>query len=762
MKRISFLIQLLLLSIALWSQERITISGFVTDIESGEALIGATVYETTNKQGCISNEFGFYSLTIEGKASHSITASFIGYTTLVKLLDQKSKIINFTLKPGLELSEVVVQFNNSRNNSTENINAIKMNISDVKKQPSVFGENDLIQAIQLLPGIQSGGEGKSQLFVRGGSPDQNLILLDDVPLYYISHFGGFFSVFNSDAINNVEITKGGFPARYGGRLSSVLDIRMKEGNLKHFDGNCTVGLLSSRITLEGPIKTDKSSYLISVRKSILPLMKIVSKNIGNGFYDLNGKINFKLTEKDRLLFSLYAGNDAVNTITYDWESENVDPIFSTKGNWGNLLASMRWNHVFSNQLFTNLTLSTIDYKYKSTIFTSVEKEEVQYETTNYMTSGITDINVTYDLKWFANPNYSLRAGLKSTIHFFMPNNESMHQTASSGFSADTLYSSNMKAFENSFYLENEFTYKLFSGNLGGRLVNYNEGKNSFLYFEPRVLLNFELSKMFKINASYSQMNQFVHLLSYSNAGFPNDYWMPATGKAVPEFSDEYSIGLDIGIMQNKFKSSIVAYTKTMENLVAFKNGASLFGNFESWETVVEKDGLGSSKGLELMFQKLKGSTTGWISTTVSKSTRQFANINGGEVFPFKYDRKLDISVVVNQQINEKVQLSFVWNYGTGYPVTLAAGKYQFKGEEETIIWANRNSSRMRDYHRLDIAVQFPYTIGQLDGQFSISIMNVYNRKNPYYYYYSNESGRLKLYQQSLFPFFPSFSYSFQF
>jgi outer membrane cobalamin receptor len=767
---------ILLIPSTIWSQNRVTINGFVNDAKTGEALIGAIIFDKNTNTGCSTNEFGFYSLTIKSENVVNLFVSYIGYTSETKILDAKNQRLNIKLKPGIEIGEVIVNQNRFNSLSIQSANLIKLNMQDVKTVPSVFGENDLIQVLRLTPGVQSGGEGKSQLFVRGGSPDQNLILLDDVALYYISHFGGLFSIFNSDAINNVELTKGGFPARYGGRLSSILDVRMKEGNLEKFEGNCTIGILSSRISLEGPIHTGKSSYIISFRKSILPLMKIVTEKVGTDFYDLNGKINFNLSENDRLMLSVYSGNDAIKTKMFDTESSRVDPFYTNKCNWGNKLAALRWNHLFSEKLFSNLTLSTVDYRFVSKIYLREKRDSLVYKTDSKLASGITDFNGQYDLKWFVTPDYSLRFGTKSSFHLFKPNNIEINEKVSSGKSADTTYFSNLSAYENSLYIENEINYHFLKMNIGARLALYSVEKKTFTSLEPRIQFETSFSKNLSFNASYSQMNQFIHLLTYSNAGVPSDYWMPTTALAKPEYAREFSVGLNGSVLQENYKVYLSAYSKKMNNMVEFKDGASLSGNLDRWETVVETAGKGDSRGIEFLFQKIKGKTNGWISATLSCSARQFSNINNGESFPFKYDRTLDVSLVINHSFNKNIEFSAVWNYGTGYPVTLAYGKYSFARYEEIIVWGKRNSSRMRDYHRLDVAVHFPYTIGQFNGTFSISILNLYNRKNPYYYFYQDlttigsQSGKffqegdlgLKLYQQSFIPFFPSVSYSFKF
>ncbi|MFA9393073.1 MAG: TonB-dependent receptor plug domain-containing protein, partial [Prolixibacteraceae bacterium] len=521
------------------------------------------------------------------------------------------------------------------------------------------------------------------------------------------------------------------------------------------------------------VQKGRSSYIISARRSMLPVMNLMTDGLlNNSFYDINGKFNYKVDDNNRLFLSLYTGGDVVNIKQYDPESTGNELVYKTKRNWGNSLAALRWNHIYTSKLFSNLTLSGVGYKYSSSQFSPSTYNNIEYKTENRLKSGIGDLSGNYNVKWFYNPNLSLRSGLQSTAHFFTPNNETRHQETSTGIVSDSAFVSSVDAWENALYVETEMDYEKWGGNIGGRLAAYMVNGETFFYLEPRVLLNYKPFKHLRLHTSYTQMNQFIHMLSYSNAGFPNDYWMPATEMARPEFSTQVSVGMNVDLMKDRYTLSIVAYRKTMQNLIAFKDGASLYGNFDRWENVVEVGGIGHSEGIELLFQKLKGRTTGWLSTTLAKSTRQFENINNGNAYPFKYDRRLDVSLVVNHQINEKVELSLVWNYGSGYPVTLAKGKYQFDYSNEMLVWADRNNFRMIDYHRLDAAVNFPYAIGKFDGKFSISILNVYNRKNAYFYFYQDRTGYgvggasgdkgVKLYMQTLIPFLPSVSYSFKF
>ena len=631
---------------------------------------------------------------------------------------------------------------------------------------------DIIKAYQLTPGVQSGGEAKSSLFVRGGSPDQNLILLDDVPLYYVSHFGGFFSVFNSDAINDVKLVKGGFPARYGSRLSSILDVRMKEGNMNKLKAQGTLGLLSSKISIDGPILRDKSSFILSARKNVLPIFKIMGTGLSYSFYDINSKLNYRLSEKNKLFLSFYMGNDKLLL-----ESKQDSSDYRNSNLWGNTMASFRWNHIYGNRLFSNLTISNTNFRNKTSYSNEVYTQAANRSLHSSLLTGIDDLAAKIDYTFLVTSKISFRFGGKSTYHMFIPNDEDFTQSGDEIQTVNLSYSSVFKALENALYLENELRLNRVSTNIGIRFSSYHCVED-YYSFEPRFLINYILFEDFSIKYSFSKMDQYVHLLSYSGTGMPSDYWMPTNENVKPETSIQNSLGLSKVFMDGGFELSLEAYYKKLNNLIAFIPGESLSGNLDSWENVVEKDGIGTNYGIELFIQKSEGKTTGWIGATLAKAERTFENLNDGNPFPFKYDRLLDFSIVLNQKLGKNVNVSATWTYGTGYPITLAEERYVID-DEDIFLYSGVNSFRMRDYHRLDVAVNFPKKTKWGSRTWSFSIFNLYNRKNPYYYYYdrkllsnSNSSSNgysftptydeLKLYQRSLFGMFPSLSYSFSF
>lgn len=769
MKKI-FALNILVFSLfPLFGQNKTTISGFVYDSLTKEILIGANIYETLSHRGTVSNEYGFYSLTLSDSVDLQVIVSFTGYKSQTHKISKTSNI-NFCLTEGVNIEEVTITANSYENIVRKNeTGVVRLQMKDVKALPNLFGEVDIIKVLQLTPGVQSGGEAKSSLYVRGGSPDQNLFLLDDVPLYYVAHFGGFFSVFNADAIKDVKLIKSGFPSRYGSRLSSVLDIRMKDGNMQKLGLQGTLGLLSSKISIEAPIIKNKLSFIVSARKNLLPLFKIMDAGLSYNFYDINAKLNYRISTKNMLFVSFYMGDDIVAASS---ESEISDSKNSVK--WGNTLGSFRWSHVFNDKLFSNLTISNTYYRCKNLFEYSLDSDTISKSVGNTLKTGIKDMSLKIDFTYIINPIYNLRIGLNSTYHTFIPNDEDYSQSGTNVTSINENYSSVFNAFENAAYVENELKMIKISANIGARLSTYHIGNQNYYSFEPRILLNYILRDDLSLKYSFSRMNQYVHLLTYSGVGTPADYWMPTTENVKPETSLQNTLGVAKTFKNGEYELSVETYYKTLDNLITFKPGESLIGNLDNWENVIEENGNGKNYGIEFFLQKLKGRTTGWVGITIAKAQREFENVNNGEVYPFKYDRLLDISIVANHKLNEKVILSATWTYGTGYPITLATERYNINGED-IFIYEERNSYRMRDYHRLDFAVNFPKKTKRGERTWTISVFNLYNRKNPYYYYYayeeipvshgtsfSFEKGDLKLFQQSLFSIFPSFSYSFKF
>jgi TonB-dependent Receptor Plug Domain/CarboxypepD_reg-like domain len=767
-KGLLLFMQLFFLSVLFGQNKSIrTLHGFIYDVNTKEVLIGANLYAPSIKRGATTNEYGFYSLSLPMDDSIDVYISIIGYKTDTNKISKNHEgQMDFYLSLDNVLQEVVIS--SSKDDNVVNRNetgVVRIQMNDIKALPNLFGEVDIIKAYQLTPGVQSGGEGKSNIYIRGGSPDQNLILLDDVPLYNITHFGGFISVFNADAINDVKLIKGGFPARYGGRLSSVLDVRMKEGNMQKWDVQGAVGLLSSKVSIEGPILKDKLSFIISARKNTLPIFKILQSGIGYSFYDINAKFNYRLSLKDKLFLSFYTGDDVVSTRVKQAHTENKNAV-----KWGNMLGSFRWNHIFNEKLFGNLTFSDTYYRFKTIYNYSITSDSTSKKISNTINSGINDLSCKMDFSYIINSKTNLKYGLNSIYHQFIPNDQHYVQSGNTSETVNKKYSSAFNALENAVYVENELKLKIINSNIGARFSSYHVKGKDYYSLEPRALLNFILRKDLSIKYSFAKTRQYIHLLTYSGTGVPSDYWMPTNENVKPESAFQHTLSLNKTFKNGIFEVSLEGYYKTIYNLITFKPGESLLSNLDSWENVVEKNGKGTNYGMELFLQKIQGSTTGWIGATVSKAERIFENINNGEAFPFKYDRPVDLSFVLNHRFKKNITLSVTWTYGTGYPVTLATEHYTINGEE-IFVYDKMNSYRMRDYHRLDFSANFPKKTKWGERTWSVSILNVYNRKNSYYYYYEREIignnwvpvySQWKLYQRSLFGILPSLSYNFKF
>ena len=655
-----------------------TISGYVSDAETGEKLIGTNIYDLNLNLGTSSNNYGFYSLSVPKNTEINLLISYIGYKTEVKkiLADQNIRL-NFELSQDNELEKVVIVVPKEKPiEKRSEIGVLSIPIQQIKMLPALGGETDVIKAFQLMPGVQSGNEGSSNLFVRGGSPDQNLILLDDVPLYYVNHLGGFVSIFNTDAIKNVKLIKGGFPAFYGNRLSSIVDIRMKEGDMKKFHGNFMIGVIAAKVSVEGPINK-KTSYFFSARRMLYDLLmrpisyfafeKVMSA--GYYFYDLNAKINHRLSDKNHLFLSLYAGDDHLGVdINGDLQKSGMD------NNWGNQLASVRWNHLFNSKLFMNTTLSYTRYRYKFENDSKLKESNDEYF--NAYKSTINDFSLKNDWEYYPSPNYKLKFGVGAVSHRFQPGVSTYRQKQNNSIILDTLVGNyDQKSFEFYGYIENKIKIgKRITANIGLRNNNYYVNGKEYHSIEPRVLFNILLAKNLSVKAAYSKMEQNLHLLTSTGLGMPIDLWLPATERASPEKSEQYTLGIAKTILKYNLELSVEAYYKSLRNLITYKPGATYMNTSERWENKILDDGKGKSYGLEILLQKKQGRSTGWISYTLAKTTRQFDQINGGEVYPFKYDRRHDFSIVYNYKIKKKYRFFHHLVFRNGICLYLSHGK----------------------------------------------------------------------------------------
>jgi hypothetical protein len=779
------------LSSYIYAEDKYTISGFVSDQNNGENIIGVNIFCKNLKQGVVSNTYGFYSLTLP-KGNHEISFSYIGYETQIyniSLNKDLEKNIAFQIS-SFSVGEIQVQGKANIIKQTQS-SVIEIPIQQIRTIPALLGEVDIIKAIQLLPGVQS-SEGTSGFYVRGGGPDQNLILLDGVPVYNASHLGGIFSVFNADAIKSVRLTKGGFPARFGGRLSSVLQIDMKEGNLKEFKGDLSIGLISSKFTLEGPIVKDKTSFIISARRTyidliVAPFLPNTSENTTDlklYFYDLNAKINHKISKKNRIYLSAYTGKDKLG-VDYVENFDNEQSTLNFGLGYGNLTSTLRWNHLFSDKIFSNTTLTYSRYSFNTdfgvnSTYNSNDGNEIYDINFGYL-SGIEDLGARIDFDFIPNPNHEIKFGTSYTNHNFFPGetNLSINEILpdpSQNFSLDTTlnFSGNTNADELYFYVEDNFKINnRLKANLGIHLGYYNTNRSNSLFkneisFQPRASVRYLLNDRWSIKGSYAEMTQNIHLLSNSSIGFPSDIWVPATDNVPSQTSKQLAGNISTEIANGEYELSLEGYYKTMGNLITYKAGYSNLSSTESWENSVETGGKGESYGAELFLQKKKGRTTGWIGYTLSWTNRKFDNINFGEWYPYKFDRRHDFSLVLSHRFNEKWDAGFTWIYGTGnaitFPQAIYLGTPNNNNDVVDIVesYGPRNSTRLNAYHRLDLG--FNKTIKKKNSTriLSFGAYNVYSRKNPFFAYLTFEQGNRVAKQVSLFPIIPSISYRIQF
>jgi hypothetical protein len=749
-----------------FAQDKVTISGSVIDASTGEDLIGATVFDQNSSKGAVTNTYGFFSLTLK-KGYHKIAFSFIGYENVMLEGEfSENKHVEIKLKSiSTELSTVEITAKRKDENliSTD-IGIERLDMKKVESIPVIFGEKDVLKSIQLLPGISSTSEGSSGFSVRGGSIDQNLILLDEAPVYSASHLMGFFSVFNSDALKNMSVYKGGIPANYGGRASSVLDITMKEGNNQEFQTSGGIGLISSRLTVEGPILKDKVSFIASGRRSYADLVAkaagLIDNDVDLYFYDFNAKINYKVNENNRLFLSGYFGRD--------------DFGFGTVGmDWGNTTSTFRWNHIFNEKLFSNTTLIYSNYDYAFNLGETAS-----------MASGIEDYGFKEDLTYYLNPSYTLKFGLHSTYHNFDPGQLDFGEDSDMQLLMDE-----KKALESALYLMSEHKVSdKFSIDYGVRFSLFNqigEGYNysyaddnsivdsvyfdngeimqSYYNFEPRVSMNYRLSKSTSLKASYNRTAQYLQLLSNSTSGQPNDTWMPSTFNLKPVLADQFAVGYFQNFLDNNYEFSVEAYYKNLQNVSDYEDGTDLMFNDNIEAQILT--GRGRSYGAEFYLKKKYGRFNGWISYTLSKTQTQIDGINNNEWYDSKYDKTHDISVVGSYDITDRVKVSASWVYYTGNAVTFPSGRYDYDGEIMSY-YTERNGYRMPDYHRLDLGVQIKgKEHKRFKSSWDFSIYNAYNRYNAYSIsFQESESnpGATEAVQMSLFGIVPSVTWNFKF
>ncbi|MCK9408511.1 MAG: TonB-dependent receptor [Bacteroidetes bacterium] len=752
------------------AQGKFTISGYVRDIETGEELLGATVTIVQSKIGMVTNEYGFYSLALS-QGTYTVRYSYIGFQPFEKQIQlEKSIRLNVELtSDSEELDEVVVTGKREDNNikSTE-LSVVGLNMKEVKFIPVLLGEQDVLKTIQLMPGVSQASEGSTGFFVRGGDADQNLILLDEAPVFNVSHLLGFFSVFNSDALKDVKLYKGGIPVQYGGRSSSVLDIRMKNGSTKEWNTSGGIGLISSRLTVEGPISIDKGSMIVSGRRTYADLaVKAVTSNFEDlslYFYDLNIKANYNVGDHDRLYLSGYFGRDV-----FDFSSIGVD--------WGNKTGTLRWNHIFNEQLFSNTALIYSDYTYGF----KVDNEGNLIS----LSTGIFDYEIKNSYNWFVNPDNTIAFGWDVTYYKFRPGNFSLENSESNSSQniaeqkgvESGLYASSEQKLDERLTILYGFRLSSFS-NVGAYTVKsydekdkvvgstmYDDGDFYHTYFgwEPRIHATYLLDEKSSAKISFNRLFQYLHLLSNSTSSSTTDLWSPSSPLVKPEITDQIALGYFRNFDENAWEFSVEGYYKNLANQVDYEDGADSFLNPDVEAELVF--GKGRAYGVELFLRKNDGELSGWISYTLSKSERRYDAINNGKWFSARQDRAHNISLVTTYRWSSAVMLSAEWLYYTGDAVTYPVGKYAIDGAIVNL-YSSRNADRMPDYHRLDIGLI--WTLSDKPGWHSdinFSVYNVYNRKNAYTITFQeseNHPGTTEAVRLSLFGIIPSVSWNFHF
>lgn len=786
---LGLLLILLVFSQSILGQEKYTLSGTITDISSNETLIGVNILIPEIQSGTMTNEYGFYSITLP-KGTYEIQISYLGFETVSETINLNQNISkNYRLIESAEsLDEIVIKDNVEKLNIKKpqmSVNALS--ISTIKNMPVVFGEVDVIKSITLLPGVTNAGEGSSGFNVRGGAADQNLILLDEAIIFNSSHLFGFFSVFNPDAIKDLKLYKGGIPAKYGGRVSSVLDIYQKEGNSNQFKMNGGIGLVSSRLLAEGPIKKEKASFLFGGRSSYVHLFSSLFDldNVAY-FYDLNTKLSYKLNENNSIFLSGYFGRDVFS----------IQDSF--KNTYGNSVLNFRWNHLFSSKLFSNLSLIYSDYYYGLDLnFVGFEWE-----------SGIRNFNVKYDLKHYITNKFKLEYGLNSIYYKFNPGKINPN-TPDSGINPFKLI--DKYAFENAVYLDAE--HKLgnrLSLSYGARLstfhrlgqdelniyendnpvifneelgiyekaepigtesFNGNDVIESFANFEPRMAMAYQLTKNSSVKASYNRMSQYLHLLSNTNSPTPLDVWAPSGKYIKPQLLDQVALGYFRNFKDNQFSLEVETFYKTIENRIDYTDGANLIANNAIEQVIL--NGEARAYGLEVLLRKNEGRLKGWLSYTLSKSEQRTpgrtlieTGINNGKWYNTPYDKTHDISLTASYELNDKWRLNSNFVFQTGLPVTFPNGQYEYNGIIVPKFEA-RNSSRLPEYHRLDFSINYnpkPNSQKRFKGEWVFGVYNIYNRRNAVNIQFreNRTTGVNEALRLSLFGIVPSVSYNFNF
>ncbi len=771
--RLVFLLFVLILFSPVHSRavEKHGFTGTISDAGTGEDLIGATLYIRELKLGTSTNTYGYFSLSLI-PGIYTVEASFIGFEPQIFTLKiDRDTRRDIQLTPRTEeLSEIIVRTEAiNQNILNPEMGTVKLNPQTIKAIPVLFGEQDVLKTIQLLPGVSSAGEGSSGFFVRGGQADHNLVLLDDAPVFNPSHLLGFFSVFNSDAINDVTLYKGGVPAHFGGRASSVLDVHMREGNSERFSASGGIGLISSRLTLEGPIGKNGSSFLLSGRRTYADLFLVFAEDERLRqsqlyFYDLNLKTHFELGQNDRVYISGYLGRDVLNANSFGF-------------NWGNMTGTLRWTHVFSPRLFSNTSIILNDYNYHT---------DANIDFSFDLQAGIVGRTLKQRFTWYLGNSNTLSFGFELNHYRFKPGSLSLTDLEGE---EQNISVPEKDGSENALYLANEQKFgDRFTIGYGLRVSNFfrigpsteytftpkGEVSDSMVYassewyspfwnWEPRVNATFIIDENTSIKAGYNRMAQYIHLLQNATAGTPVDFWTPSSPNVKPQVADQVSLGFFRNFSNHRYQFSVEGYYKTMQNQIDYKTGASLLLNEKVEAELLY--GIGEAYGAELLLEKKEGKLTGWIAYTLSRSFRQIEGINRGNWYPARQDRVHDLAIVAMYQLNPRWTFSLNWVYYTGNAVTFPAGKYSIDGRVANL-YTSRNGYRMPDYHRLDVGATWVLAKRErFQSELNFSVYNAYAQKNPYSYIFREDRdnpGQTRSSMIYLFSAVPSISWNFKF
>lgn len=766
------------------AQERATISGYINDLQGKETILGATIVNVGTTLGTITNEFGFYSITLP-KGNVNLRYSYVGYTAQTMSFNlTKDTVINVLLSGDAQLQEIVVTGEKAEAGiASTGMGSLDIPVRMIEHTPTLLGETDLMRTIQMTPGVQQGVGGASSFFVRGGNGDENLVLLDGAPVYKIDHLFGFFSVFTPEAIKKVSFYKSSFPARYNGRTSSVMDVRTKDGDLQNYHGSVSIGLLTSRINFEGPIVKDKTAFNISARTTYFsavatPFMPKDSK-FSYWFYDLNAKINHKFSDKDRLFFGLYNGQDKYHdNYEDDWGDNNYHDHYGSDMKWGNTIPSLRWNHVFSQKLFSNTTISYNHYRMNLSSFDEETNKSNNSFTSSSSTYGseIIDWGASSDFDFMPSPKHSIKFGINYLYHDFAPETTSMRDKYNDKeSSSDSTYSTTGKeiyAHELSLYIEDNWKLTDFLHvNPGFAYTVFSVEGKSYHNYQPRLSVKYIINSYWNVKASFTMMSQCVHMLSSTPIAMPTDLWVPITKDIKPEHATQYSVGAYCTRIKG-YEFSLEGYYKEMDNVLEYKDGMSYMGFSGNWNQLVAM-GEGTSKGVEFMARKTSGALTGMVSYTLSKSDRKFdrgSGVNNGEKFPFTYDRRHNFNIALSQEFNERIQLDVTWMFYSGAYTSISTSKEPMitpEGVGSKIGYIEgRNNYHLPPTHLMCIGINFTKQKKHCQRIWNFSVYNAYNSMNPAFVYKKEDDyGNIvegKLTKITILPIIPSFTLTYKF